>query len=208
MSVSQLLEANQFDLYGHNLTLSGALFGLTGLYVGPTGSTGPTGPNGGPTGPTGQIGPIGPTGVTGPTGNFNGTNSAVIPGTWGGAITGQAGSLIINLLPNNVLQVELVGPDIPVDGTYGGFFENANSNGANLTFTGSVPSWGRPTTDAYTSAIIPNLVASQSAMWARLSAAGAFVITLPTTSSPFTAQTFPTGYPIHILPRTILQFAL
>jgi hypothetical protein len=197
MSISQLLEPNPLNLYGHNLTLSGNLYGPTGLYVGPTGATGPTG----------STGTTGIQGVTGPTGSIA-TNSAVITGNWAGVITSQAGSLIINLLPNNVLQVEIVGPNVPSGSTYGGFYLFAGSNNNLLTFSGNIPSWGRPTTDVLTSSVIPNLISGQNAMWATISNVGNFVIGIAPSSGSFQITNIPVNYPISILPRQIIQFAL
>jgi hypothetical protein len=92
MSVSQLLEPNQFNLYCGDLSFSGILIGPTGPFygvTGPTGGVGPTGPQGA-IGPTGFVGPTGPTGFVGPTGYTGTTGPDGRTGPPGGA-TGPTG---------------------------------------------------------------------------------------------------------------------
>ena len=95
MSVSNLLETNQFDLYSNSLTVIDNVYGPAGPISGSTGPIGPTGPSGGPTGPagagsTGPAGPTGPLGApTGPTGAAGSTGPAGAVGP-----TGPSGSTV------------------------------------------------------------------------------------------------------------------
>jgi hypothetical protein len=148
MSVTQLLEPNDLNLFCSSISSSTGLIGSTGP-IGPTGpSSGATGATGsaGPTGSNGQTGSVGPTGaqgiqgIQGETGSMGQTGSNGLTGSEGPTgqqgiqgLTGDTGSQGIQGIEGPTGSQGLIGPTgiQGVTGDAGGPTGSVGPTGAN-----------------------------------------------------------------------------